>query len=44
MGKLPASAVLVQIAIDTGKRKIVEIISPAMTLRDNMLDVKCGEW
>ena len=34
---------LVQIAIDTGKREVVEIISPAVTLRNDVLNVKRGE-
>ena len=34
---------LVQIAIDTGKSKVVEIVGPAMNLRNDVFDVKCGE-
>ena len=33
----------VQIAIDAGKGEIVEAIGPTMNLRDDMLDMKCGQ-
>jgi hypothetical protein len=33
----------VQIAINTGKGKFVGIVGPAMNLRHDMLDVKCGQ-
>ena len=31
----------VQIAVDAGKREVLEIISPAVYLRHNVLNVKC---
>ena len=34
---------LVQIAIDTGESKVLEIIGAAMNLRNDMFDVKCGQ-
>ena len=33
-----------KIAINTGERQVVEIISTTMFFRDNMLDVEFSEW
>ena len=32
-----------QIAIDAGKSKIIEIVCPTMYLRNDMFDMKCGQ-
>jgi len=33
----------VQIAIDAGEGKVVGIVGPAMNLRNDMLDMQCGQ-
>ena len=32
-----------QVAIDAGKGKVVGIVGPAMNLRNDMLDMQCGQ-